>query len=202
MARSDLESSQCLCTGRPACQPPLDRCRAFRTSQDPPLSNVWATAAIVGLLGFVCTVGYAAGVPVRILVVEDNPGDADLVRERLAVAKVANRVDVVEDGEQALAYLRQEGEYAEKSRPDLLLLDLNLPRKDGREVLAELKKDPQLQSIPVIVMTSSEAPRDIAQCYALGANAYVAKPVDLTSLERVVRAVEDFWFATVKLPPR
>ncbi|ACY17135.1 response regulator [Haliangium ochraceum] len=137
---------------------------------------------------------------IEILLVEDNPADVDLTQETLSYAKIRNRLQVVHDGEQALAYLRREGEYAEAVRPDLILLDLNLPRKDGREVLAELKADPDLRTIPVVVLTSSDTERDVVRSYDLGANCYVTKPVDLDQFADVVRTIEDFWFVVVKLP--
>jgi CheY-like chemotaxis protein len=139
---------------------------------------------------------------IEILLVEDNPADVDLTQETLAYAKIRNRLHVVTDGEDALAFLRRQGRYREAIRPDLILLDLNLPRKDGREVLAELKADPELRSIPVVVLTSSDAEKDVVRSYDLGANCYVTKPVDLDQFASVVRAIEDFWFVVVKLPTR
>lgn len=139
---------------------------------------------------------------IEILLVEDNPADVDLTQETLAYAKIRNRLHVVNDGEAALAYLRREGRYATAVRPDLILLDLNLPRKDGREVLEELKADPDLRSIPVVVLTSSDAEKDVVRSYDLGANCYVTKPVDLDQFANVVRTIEDFWFIVVKLPPK
>jgi CheY-like chemotaxis protein len=138
--------------------------------------------------------------PIEILLVEDSPADVDLTREALEDAKVSNNLNVVVDGEQALAYLRREGLYAEQPRPDLVLLDLNLPRKDGREVLAEIKDDPELRRIPVVILTTSEAEQDILKSYELHANCYVTKPVDLDRFITVVRSIEDFWLAIVKLP--
>jgi CheY-like chemotaxis protein len=138
--------------------------------------------------------------PIEILLVEDSPADVDLTREALEDAKVSNNLNVVDDGEQALAYLRREGPYAEQPRPDLILLDLNLPRKDGREVLAEIKDDPDLRRIPVVILTTSEAEQDILRSYDLHANCYVTKPVDLERFITVVRSIEDFWLAIVKLP--
>lgn len=137
---------------------------------------------------------------IEILLVEDNPADVDLTQETLAYAKIRNRLHVVNDGEDALAFLRRQGRYSEAIRPDLILLDLNLPRKDGREVLAELKADPELRSIPVVVLTSSDAEKDVVRSYHLGANCYVTKPVDLDQFANVVRTIEDFWFIVVKLP--
>jgi two-component system, chemotaxis family, response regulator Rcp1 len=137
---------------------------------------------------------------IEILLVEDNPADVDLTQETLAYAKIRNRLHVVNDGEAALAFLRRQGRYSEAIRPDLILLDLNLPRKDGREVLAELKADPELKGIPVVVLTSSDAEKDVVRSYDLGANCYVTKPVDLDQFASVVRTIEDFWFIVVKLP--
>ena len=137
---------------------------------------------------------------VEILLVEDNPGDVRLTREALKDGKVCNRLTVAEDGEQAIAILRREGQYADAPRPDLILLDLNLPRKDGREVLAEIKADPQLRRIPVVVLTTSKADEDILKAYDLNANCYVTKPVDLDQFMTVVRSVREFWLTVVKLP--
>jgi chemotaxis family two-component system response regulator Rcp1 len=141
------------------------------------------------------------GRAVEILLVEDNPGDVRLTVEALRDSKVRNRIHVVDDGEKALAFLRCEGEYADARRPDLILLDLNLPRKDGREVLAEIKKDPTLQAIPVVILTSSAAEQDVVQAYNLHANCYITKPVDLEQFLRVIRSIEDFWLMVVMLPP-
>jgi CheY-like chemotaxis protein len=141
------------------------------------------------------------GRPVEILLVEDNPGDVRLTVEALGTAKVRNTLHVVEDGERALAFLHREGSYANSPRPDLILLDLNLPRKDGREVLAEIKQDHDLKRIPVVILTSSAAEQDILQSYNLHANCYITKPVDLDQFLRVVRSIEDFWLMVVKLPP-
>jgi chemotaxis family two-component system response regulator Rcp1 len=138
--------------------------------------------------------------PIEILLVEDSPGDVRLTQEALRDAKVHNNLSVVSDGVEALAFLRREGTYAEVSQPDLILLDLNLPKKDGREVLAEIKRDPVLKRIPVVVLTTSEAEQDILESYELHANCYVTKPVDLDQFIRVVRSIEDFWLAIVKLP--
>jgi chemotaxis family two-component system response regulator Rcp1 len=139
--------------------------------------------------------------PVEILLVEDNPGDVRLTREALKEGKVCNNLNVVDDGVKALAYLRREPPYEGSVRPDLVLLDLNLPRKDGREVLGEIKSDPSLRSLPVVVLTSSGAEQDILKAYDLHANCYVSKPVDLDQFITVVRSIEDFWFTIVKLPP-
>ena len=141
------------------------------------------------------------GRPVEILLVEDNPGDVRLTREALREGKVRNNLSVASDGVEAVAYLRREGEHAHAVRPDLILLDLNLPRMDGREVLAEIKADPSLRNIPVVVLTSSQAEEDIVRAYDLHANCYVTKPVDLDQFIRVVESIEDFWFSIVKLPP-
>ena len=139
--------------------------------------------------------------PIEILMVEDNPGDVRLTVEALKEGKVRNKLHVVEDGVEAMAFLRGEGEYADAPRPDLILLDLNLPKKDGREVLAEIKGDPNLRRIPVVVLTISEANEDILKTYDLHANCYVTKPVDLDQFIVVVKSVEDFWLTIVKLPP-
>lgn len=139
--------------------------------------------------------------PVEILLVEDNPGDVRLTREALREGKVRNNLHVTPDGVEALRFLRREGEYADAVRPDLILLDLNLPKKDGREVLEDIKADPSLRYIPVVVLTSSEAEQDIVRAYDLHANCYVTKPVDLDQFIHVVHSIEDFWFTIVKLPP-
>ncbi|MBN3962679.1 response regulator [Nostoc sp. NMS8] len=138
--------------------------------------------------------------PIEILLVEDSPEDADLTVEILGDAKVLNRIHVVEDGVEALKFLRQQGDYANAPRPDLILLDLNLPRKDGREVLAELKADPDLKLIPVVVLTTSGADEDILRTYTLNANCYVTKPVSLEEFAKVIRSIEFFWLVAVKLP--
>jgi two-component system, chemotaxis family, response regulator Rcp1 len=140
--------------------------------------------------------------PVDILVVEDNPGDVRLMREALRDSKVINNLNTVPDGRAAIAYLRQQGKYSRAMRPDLILLDLNLPKKDGREVLEEIKNDPDLKSIPVVIVTSSEAEEDIAKSYAEHANCYVTKPVDLERFVTVVKSIEHFWMSIVKLPPK
>lgn len=138
--------------------------------------------------------------PIEILLVEDSPGDVTLTVEALRDAKVANNLHVARDGEEALRFLRQEGEFAGRPRPDLILLDLNMPRKDGREVLADLKADDELKRIPVVVLTTSQSEDDVAAAYNLSANCYVAKPVDLDQFLGVVRAIDDFWLSLVKLP--
>ena len=138
--------------------------------------------------------------PIEILLVEDNPGDARLAWEAIREAKVSNNLRWVSDGVDALAYLRREGRFAESQRPDLILLDLNLPRKDGREVLAEIKNDDNLKRIPVVVLTTSQAEEDILNAYHLNANCYISKPVDLEQFMKVVSAIENFWLTIVKLP--
>jgi len=138
--------------------------------------------------------------PIRILLVEDQPADVRLTREILAQGKVANDLYTVGDGEKALAFLRGEGEFAGEPRPDLILLDLNLPRLDGREVLAEIKSDPELLRIPVVILTTSAAERDVIEAYEHRANAYVTKPIDLDEFVRVVRTIESFWLSIVRLP--
>ncbi|HEV2012995.1 MAG TPA: response regulator [Candidatus Dormibacteraeota bacterium] len=137
---------------------------------------------------------------VRILLVEDNAGDVRLTQEALKEAKFRNTLHVVGDGVEALAYLRQEGKYNGASRPHLVMLDLNLPRMDGREVLKAIKKDPELMRIPVVVLTSSEAESDIAKAYELHANCYVTKPVGIDLFLQVVKSIEEFWVEIVKLP--
>ena len=139
--------------------------------------------------------------PIQILLVEDNPGDVELTREALHDTKVHMHLSVVPDGVEAMAFLRREGAYADAPRPDLILLDLNLPRKDGRGVLADVKQDPALRHIPVVVLTSSQAEQDIVRAYELHANCYVTKPVDLDQFVTIVRSIEQFWFTVVKLPP-
>jgi chemotaxis family two-component system response regulator Rcp1 len=142
----------------------------------------------------------SSGRPVEILLVEDNPGDVRLTREALREGKLRNNLAVAVDGVEAIAYLRREGKFADATRPDLILLDLNLPRKDGREVLQEIKADASLRNIPVVVLTSSRAEEDIARAYDLHANCYVTKPVDFEQFIRVVKSIEDFWFTIVQLP--
>jgi two-component system, chemotaxis family, response regulator Rcp1 len=141
-------------------------------------------------------------IEVNVLLVEDNPGDVRLTMEALREAKMHNRVYVAQDGVEALAFLRKEGKYAEMPRPDLILLDLNLPRKNGREVLEEIKTDEDLKCIPVVVLTSSSAEQDVLRAYKLNANCYVTKPVDLDQFLSVVKSIEDFWMSVVKLPPK
>jgi len=138
---------------------------------------------------------------IEILLVEDNPADVRLTQEALKDAKVHNRLWAVQDGVEALAFLRREEPFQAVPRPDLILLDLNLPRVDGREVLREVKKDPQLRCIPTVILTSSEAEIDILKAYDLHANCYVTKPVDLDQFIKVVRSIESFWLEIVRLPP-
>jgi chemotaxis family two-component system response regulator Rcp1 len=138
--------------------------------------------------------------PVEVLLVEDDPGEARLIKEALKEGKIPLHLSVVEDGEAALAFLRREGAYAQAARPHLILLSLKLPRKDGHTMLADMKSDPALRAIPVVVLTSSEAKQDVLRSYALHANCYVLKPVDLEQLLTVVRAIEEFWFTVVTLP--
>ncbi|MFA4901125.1 MAG: response regulator [Desulfobaccales bacterium] len=144
----------------------------------------------------------AACRPIEILMVEDNPGDVRLTVEALKEAKVRNNFHTVEDGVEAMAYLRRQGPYAEAPRPDLVLLDLNLPKKNGREVLAEIKEDPELRRIPVVILTVSQAEQDILKSYNLHANCYITKPVDLDQFLEVVKSIENFWLTVVMLPPR
>ncbi len=139
--------------------------------------------------------------PIEILLVEDNPGDVRLTREALKDGKVWNTLHVVEDGVAAMAFARKEGQYAHAPRPDLILLDLNLPKKDGREVLALLKSDETLKRIPVVILTTSQAEEDILKAYNLSANCYITKPVDFDQFLKVVRTIEEFWLTIVKLPP-
>ena len=138
---------------------------------------------------------------VDILLVEDNPGDSRLAQELLKDAKVRNNVSLVQDGTEAMAFLRKEGKYADAPRPDVILLDLNLPKKDGREVLAEIKTDEDLKRIPVVIMTVSEDEEDILKTYNLHANCYITKPIDLDQFIKMVKTIEDFWLTIVKLPP-
>ena len=140
--------------------------------------------------------------PIQILLVEDNPGDADLTREGLEESKIRNKLHVVRDGVEAMEFLQKKGRYADVARPDLILLDLNMPRMDGREVLAAIKADKKLRAIPVCVLTSSEAEKDVVQSYELHANCYITKPVDLDGMTRIVKSIESFWLQIVKLPPR
>jgi chemotaxis family two-component system response regulator Rcp1 len=140
------------------------------------------------------------GRPIEILLVEDNPGDVRLTIEGLNEGKVRNNLHVARDGVEAIAFLRREGQFSDAVRPDLILLDLNLPRKDGREVLADIKSDPDLKTIPVVVLTTSRAEQDVLHSYELQANCYITKPVDLEQFITVVRSIENFWLTIVTLP--
>lgn len=140
--------------------------------------------------------------PITILMAEDNPDDVELTREALRDSKIAIDLVHVNDGVEALAYLRRQGAYANAAQPDLLLLDLNMPRKDGREVLNEVRADPVLRDIPVVVLTTSGAEEDVAAAYGLNANCYIQKPVDFDQFIKVVQSIEQFWFTVVKLPPK
>ena len=144
--------------------------------------------------------GRKVGKPVEILMVEDNPGDVRLTMEALRETKVNNNLNVVKDGAEALAFLNRKGEYSDAARPDLILLDLNIPGKDGREVLEEIKVDEQLGRIPVVILTTSRAEEDILKTYDLHANCYITKPVDLSQFIRVVQSIETFWLTIVRLP--
>jgi two-component system, chemotaxis family, response regulator Rcp1 len=138
---------------------------------------------------------------IDILIVEDNPGDARLIREALN-DKVFSTLYIVNDGVEALAFLHNQGRFADAPKPDLIILDLNLPRKDGREVLAEIKSDEELMHIPVVIMTISQAEEDILKTYKLHANCYISKPIDLNEFIRIIKSIEEFWFSVVKLPPK
>lgn len=142
----------------------------------------------------------ALGRQVEILLVEDNPGDIRLTREALKEAKVVNRLHTVTDGAEAIAFLRRERGYENAVRPDLILLDLNLPRKDGKDVLAEIKSDPELKRMPVVVLTTSQAEQDILRSYDLHANCFISKPVEITRFLQVLQAIDQFWFSIVTLP--
>jgi CheY-like chemotaxis protein len=137
---------------------------------------------------------------IEILLVEDNPGDVRLTREAFSEGRLLNNLMVVNDGVEAMDYLRQQGKYGNSTRPDLILLDLNLPRKDGREVLAEIKADEQLRMIPVVVLTTSDAPDDVTGAYGSHANCYITKPVDLDQFLKVAQSIENFWLSLVRLP--
>jgi CheY-like chemotaxis protein len=141
-----------------------------------------------------------SGRPIEILLVEDNPGDVRLTREVLRDGKVNNHLNVVQDGTEALAFLYRQGNYASAPRPDLILLDLNLPKKDGREVLVTIKGDNSLRRIPVVILTTSQAEEDILRAYNLHSNCYITKPVDLDQFIRIVKSIEEFWLTIVKLP--
>ena len=140
------------------------------------------------------------GRPINILLVEDNPGDVRLTVEALKEGKVHNRLHITKDGMEAMDFLHREGEYSDVPHPDLILLDLNLPKKDGHEVLAEIKEDPMLKRIPVVVLTGSKAGEDILKTYNLHANCYITKPVDLEQFITVIKSINDFWLTIVKLP--
>ncbi len=140
------------------------------------------------------------GTPVEILLVEDNPGDVRLTQEALREAKVRNNLYVVSDGEEALKFLYRRDGYSDAPRPDIILLDLNLPKKNGQEVLAEIKADPSLRRIPVVILTTSKAEEDILKSYDLHANCYVTKPVDFEQFIRVIQSIQEFWLTVVKLP--
>jgi chemotaxis family two-component system response regulator Rcp1 len=140
------------------------------------------------------------GRSINVLLVEDNPGDVRLTLEALKENRLHSNIHVAKDGEEAMAFLHQEESYTDAPRPDLVLLDLNLPRKDGREVLAEIKGDPDLKRIPVVILTTSQAEEDILRTYNLHANCYVTKPVDLDQFIKVVQAIKEFWFTIVRLP--
>ena len=140
--------------------------------------------------------------PVEIFLVEDNQGDIDLIREVLEEGKLKNTLNVAVDGEEALNYLKKKGKYANATRPDLVILDLNLPRKDGREVLDDMKSSPDLKSIPVVIMTTSREEEDVLKMYNLHANCYITKPIDFIQFIKVVHSIEDFWFTIVRLPSK
>jgi two-component system, chemotaxis family, response regulator Rcp1 len=142
----------------------------------------------------------STGKEIEVLLVEDNPGDIQLTKEAFVEGKVHNNLNVVMDGVEAMAFLRKEGKYRDAPRPDLILLDLNLPKMDGREVLAEIKKDEKLMTIPVVILTTSGAEEDIIKTYHLHANCYITKPVDLNQFINVVQSIENFWLTMVKLP--
>jgi CheY-like chemotaxis protein len=148
------------------------------------------------------TAPFESSLPIEVLLVEDDPGDVLMTQEAFEEHKVRNKLNVVSDGEEALAYLKREGPHADAPRPDLILLDLNLPRVDGREVLAVIKDDADLRRIPVVVLTTSQADEDILRSYSLHANAYVTKPVDFERFIAVVRQIDEFFVSVVKLPPR
>ena len=139
---------------------------------------------------------------IDILLVEDDPGDVELTKEGLQEAKMLVTLHVVEDGEKALRFLRKEAPYTEAARPDIILLDLNMPRKDGKETLQEIKADPALRAIPVVILTTSEAETDIARCYDLGANCYITKPISFEAFTKVVAMIEEFWFTIVRMPAK
>lgn len=137
---------------------------------------------------------------IRILLIEDNPADVELVKENMRTSKIFSELYIANDGVDALAFLRREGDFAGSPRPDIIILDLNMPRKDGRELLGDIKADKALRSIPVVVLTSSSEDQDVAQSYDLQANAYITKPLDLDGFAQIVRSIEAFWFTVVSLP--
>jgi two-component system, chemotaxis family, response regulator Rcp1 len=137
---------------------------------------------------------------IEILLVEDSPGDADLAREALEGTKVRNRLHVARDGEEAMAFLHRKPPFLDAPRPGLILLDLNLPKKDGRQVLAEIKDDPELKRIPVVILTTSKDEEDVLKTYNLHANCFITKPIDLSQFLKVVRSIEEFWLTIVRLP--
>ncbi|MCE9575061.1 MAG: response regulator [Deltaproteobacteria bacterium] len=138
--------------------------------------------------------------PIRVLLVEDNPGDAELTRDTLEAGKLVLDIHVVVDGAEAIDFLLQRGQHVGAPTPDLVVLDLNLPKRDGREVLQEIRRHAALRTTPVVILTSSDAEKDIAQGYLLGANCYITKPVDLAAFQQIVRSIETFWFTIVRLP--
>ena len=138
--------------------------------------------------------------PIEILLVEDSPGDVRLTREAFKDARVLVNLQVAVDGEEAMAFLKREGKYSSKPRPDIILLDLNLPKKDGRAVLAEIKEDPKLQTIPLVILTTSASEADVLKSYSLHANCYITKPVDLDGFLKVVKSIDGFWLSVVRLP--
>jgi chemotaxis family two-component system response regulator Rcp1 len=140
--------------------------------------------------------------PIEILLVEDSPADTELAQEVLREAKIANRVHAVDNGDDAIAFVRRQGRFADQPRPDLVLLDLNLPGRDGREVLEEMKADPELRTIPVIVLTTSGEHADVERAYSSYVNAYITKPLDLDAFTSVAQSIEDFWLTIVRLPSR
>jgi CheY-like chemotaxis protein len=140
------------------------------------------------------------GKPIDILLVEDNPGDSRLAMEALKGSKIRNNLDVIADGIEAMDFLYKRGKHIKVPRPDLILLDLNLPKKDGREVLAEIKSDPDLKRIPVVILTTSKSEEDVLKTYNLHANCFITKPIDLNQFVTVVKSIEDFWLTIVKLP--
>lgn len=139
---------------------------------------------------------------IEILLVEDNPGDVVLTQEALREGKIRNRLSVAKDGVEAMAFLRKEGEFANAPRPDLILLDLNMPRKNGSEVLMEVKSDPDLKTIPVVILTTSDAEQDVLRAYQFNANCYITKPVEFDRFVKVVQTIDEFWLSIVQLPPR